>query len=80
MKTISVEDAVALIPNGASLMIGGFMGVGTPERLVVAKQELEQHASFARYLVHRLEEEATPALLKRNARCVERARQRSFDL
>lgn len=34
MKTISVEDAVALIPNGASLMIGGFMGVGTPERLV----------------------------------------------
>jgi acetate CoA/acetoacetate CoA-transferase alpha subunit len=34
MKTISVEDAVALIPNGASIMIGGFMGVGTPERVV----------------------------------------------
>ena len=34
MKTISVEDAVALIPDGSSLMIGGFMGVGTPERLV----------------------------------------------
>jgi acetate CoA/acetoacetate CoA-transferase alpha subunit len=34
MKTVSVEDAVALIPNGASLMIGGFMGVGTPERLI----------------------------------------------
>jgi acetate CoA/acetoacetate CoA-transferase alpha subunit len=34
MKTISVQDAVALIPDGASLMIGGFMGVGTPERLV----------------------------------------------
>ena len=34
MKMISVEDAVALIPNGSSLMIGGFMGVGTPERLV----------------------------------------------
>lgn len=34
MKTISVEDAVALIPDGASLMIGGFMGVGTPERLI----------------------------------------------
>jgi acetate CoA/acetoacetate CoA-transferase alpha subunit len=33
MKPISVEDAVALIPDGASLMIGGFMGVGTPERL-----------------------------------------------
>ena len=34
MQTISVQDAVALIPDGSSLMIGGFMGVGTPERLV----------------------------------------------
>ncbi len=34
MKTISLEQSVALIPDGASLMIGGFMGVGTPERLI----------------------------------------------
>lgn len=34
MKTVSLEDAVAVIPDGASLMIGGFMAVGTPERLV----------------------------------------------
>ena len=34
MRTISVEDAVAMIPNGASLMIGGFMGTGTPERVI----------------------------------------------
>jgi len=34
MKTISVEDAVAMIPDGARLMIGGFMGVGTPERII----------------------------------------------
>ena len=34
MKTLSLKEAVNLIPNGASLMIGGFMGVGTPERLV----------------------------------------------
>jgi acetate CoA/acetoacetate CoA-transferase alpha subunit len=34
MKTIHLQDAVALIPNGASLMIGGFMAVGTPERLI----------------------------------------------
>ena len=34
MKTIPLEQAVAMIPDGARLMIGGFMGVGTPERLV----------------------------------------------
>jgi len=34
MKTINPEQAVALIPDGASLMIGGFMAVGTPERVL----------------------------------------------
>ena len=34
MKTIFLEKAVAMIPNGASLMIGGFMAVGTPERVM----------------------------------------------
>ena len=34
MQTISLADAIALIPDGASVMIGGFMGVGTPESLV----------------------------------------------
>ncbi len=33
-KTIKVADAEAAIPDGASLMIGGFMGVGTPGRIV----------------------------------------------
>lgn len=33
-KTVGIEDAVAKIPDGASLMIGGFMGVGTPMRLI----------------------------------------------
>ena len=34
MKTLSLSDAVARIPDGATLMIGGFMGVGTPGRLI----------------------------------------------
>ena len=34
MKAISLADAVAMIPVGSRVMIGGFMGVGTPERLL----------------------------------------------
>jgi len=34
MKPVSAEEAVAMIPNGATVMVGGFMGVGTPERLL----------------------------------------------
>ena len=34
MNTISLEQAVSMISDGASLMIGGFMAVGTPERLM----------------------------------------------
>ena len=34
MRTTTAAQAVERIPNGASLMIGGFMAVGTPECLV----------------------------------------------
>ncbi|MNI07071.1 Acetate CoA-transferase subunit alpha [compost metagenome] len=33
-KLRNLEDAVAAIPDGAVLMIGGFMGAGTPHRLM----------------------------------------------
>jgi acetate CoA/acetoacetate CoA-transferase alpha subunit len=34
--TLSPAEAAALIPAGASLLIGGFMGVGSPHRLIEA--------------------------------------------
>ena len=34
MKTIPLQEAVGMIPNGATLMIGGFMGCGTPEPMM----------------------------------------------
>ena len=34
MRTISLDQSVRMIPDGASVMIGGFLGVGTPERIV----------------------------------------------
>ena len=34
MQTVSPTEAIAIIRDGATLMIGGFMGVGTPERLI----------------------------------------------
>jgi acetate CoA/acetoacetate CoA-transferase alpha subunit len=33
-KMITLEGAVELIPDGASLMIGGFLGIGSPHRLI----------------------------------------------
>src|SRR5947199_9714388 len=43
MKAVSAEEAVAAIPNGATVMVGGFMGVGTPERLL--DELVRQHKS-----------------------------------
>jgi len=34
VHVVSLEQAVAMIPDGASVMIGGFMSVGTPERVI----------------------------------------------
>ncbi len=35
-RSMSPVEAAALIPDGATVMIGGFMGVGSPERLIDA--------------------------------------------
>jgi acetate CoA/acetoacetate CoA-transferase alpha subunit len=34
MQTVSVDRSVSVIPDGATLMIGGFMAIGTPERVI----------------------------------------------
>src|SRR5215203_1942138 len=34
MQTVSLQQSVAMMPDGARLMIGGFMAVGTPERMI----------------------------------------------
>ena len=35
-KALSPEAAANLVPDGATIMIGGFMGVGTPRRIIDA--------------------------------------------
>ena len=35
-RAIKVAEVVAIVPDGATVMIGGFLAVGTPERLVDA--------------------------------------------
>ena len=34
MQVVSAKQSVGMIPDGASVMIGGFMAVGTPERAI----------------------------------------------
>ena len=34
MHTIKIEEAVRMIPDGSSVMIGGFLGVGSPESVI----------------------------------------------
>ena len=41
-KALPPEELVKLIPEGAVLMIGGFMGVGSPHRLIDALVESGQ--------------------------------------
>jgi len=33
-KAVTVDESVASIPDGATLMIGGFMGIGSPHRMI----------------------------------------------
>ncbi len=38
-KFISIEEAVKLIPDGSSVMVGGFVGCGSPDKLLKALAE-----------------------------------------
>ncbi len=38
-QAITVDAAIELIPDGASIMIGGFMGIGSPHRMIDALVE-----------------------------------------
>ncbi|WP_162578712.1 CoA-transferase [Variovorax sp. PBS-H4] len=33
-RPVPLEQAVAMVPDGTVVMVGGFMGVGTPMRLI----------------------------------------------
>ena len=35
-KFVSLDEAVALIPDGATIMVGGFMGCGNPHKIIDA--------------------------------------------
>jgi acetate CoA/acetoacetate CoA-transferase alpha subunit len=41
-KAIALRNAMAMIPDGATVMIGGFFGVGTPHRMIDALVEFER--------------------------------------
>ena len=34
MEIMDVKDVVSLVPDGATIMVGGFLGVGTPETII----------------------------------------------
>ena len=56
MRALSLADAVAMIPDGASLMIGGFMAVGTPESVVdELVRQCQLSAAFVATLLLELE-------------------------
>ena len=49
-KFINCSEAVELIPDGASIMIGGFMGVGSPHRVIEELVRATPSAAKGRYL------------------------------
>jgi len=53
MKTVRLDQAAAMIPDGASAMVGGFMGVGTPECMIdeIVSQAKKSYGDRQRHCV-----------------------------
>jgi hypothetical protein len=47
-KTIALSDAVEKIPDGASVIIGGFLGVGSPHSFLSVRADLTSEADFTK--------------------------------
>ena len=48
-KNISLKEAVGMIKDGSSIMIGGFLGTGAPKQIVDAL--VESGSGFVNYLI-----------------------------
>jgi hypothetical protein len=61
-RTLPLQEAVARIPNGAVVMAGGFMGVGSPQHLI---GELVRHRTLVAEGKCTLDIDGNPFLLER---------------
>jgi len=48
-KVINIEEAMKYIKDGMTIMVGGFMGVGTPEALIDEMVKRSRSPSDHRY-------------------------------
>jgi acyl CoA:acetate/3-ketoacid CoA transferase alpha subunit len=73
MKHVPVAEAIAIIPDGSTLIIGGFKGVGTPDRLIdELVRQCKRNLALQAFSDHG---DVSPALRQRRTRtCTVRSR------